>query len=243
MLVAPEAALGLWQADQGDRVAERPSAVGLGEDRGTTKIISGNVHALAPRIGEVSLWEADILVLQETKLTAHAIKDAREVARDAGWTFLHGQPCRPTTRTSKRAGAPSSTSATEANSGGVATMIKKPRRDLGHKLDARELTLHQTGRWNKTTTALKKGKGILTTAGFYGISGTISCPRVRKQNEILLSQAIDLMISAGDQPYILIGDFNVIPEMSPAIAAAINAGLAVDVGHTFAPDTEVGDDG
>ncbi len=208
-----------------------------------TSIISANVHALAPRIGEVSQWDADILLLQETKLAAHSIKDAAEVAKEAGWTLLHGRPCRVPTRKNKQCRSTENGAATEANSGGVAAMVKKPRRDLGHKLTDEESALHDTGRWTKATTAVNKGNGVLTTACVYGVSGANSCKRAHKHNEIRLAQAIKLLIEAGDQPYILMGDFNVTPNSSPAVVAAVNAGLAIDIGHLFSERVDVDEHG
>ncbi len=202
--------------------------------RGTTVIISGNIHALGPRIGEISEWEADVLLLQETKLAAHAIKDASAVAREAGWSLIHGRPCSPGTRMSNKAGPRVPTMMTEANSGGVAAMVRKPRRDLGLELTQDEAALHASGRWAKACTTLGRGRGILTTTTIYGISGANSSPKAMKHNEILLSQAISLLLKAGDQPYIIMGDINVEPEASPSISAAVDSGLLVDVGHLFA---------
>ncbi len=221
----------------------------LDEPRGSdqrddyTSIISANIHALGPRIGEVSQWDADILLLQETKLAAHSIKDAAEVAKQAGWTLLHGRPCRVSTRRDRKNGSNGNGAATEANSGGVATMVRKPRRDLGHKMTEEEAALHDTGRWTKATTAVNRGGGVLTTACVYGVSGANSCKRAHKHNEVLLAQAIKLLIEAGDQPYILMGDFNVTPSLSPAITAAVNAGLAIDIGHLFSEQVDVDDNG
>ncbi len=145
-------------------------------------LISANVHALAPRIGDISEWDADIVLLQETKLAAHSIKDAVEVAKQAGWTFRHGRPCQVLTRKKAKPKARSDTSApTEANSSGVAAMIRKPRRDLEHELNDKEKALYDTRRWTKATTAMAKGKGALTSATYYGISGANSCPRTRAE--------------------------------------------------------------
>ncbi len=244
LLDSPNAAPPPLGLERMGNAPDQPAATGRpAREDGVTTIISGNIHSLATRIGEISQWEADLVVLQETKLTAHAIKDAAQVAKEAGWTLNHGQPCRTIKRVSKGAGPSTYSAATEANSGGVATMLRKPRRDLGHKLEGKEVSLHQTGRWTRTTAALKHNGGVLTVAGVYGVSGANSCLRARKQNEAVLSQAIDLMIEAGNQPYVLMGDVNITPELSPAIVAAVNAGLIIDVGHTLAERTEEGEDG
>ncbi len=38
-------------------------------------VITANIHSLGNRAEEVMGWDADVVLLQETKLTAHAIKD------------------------------------------------------------------------------------------------------------------------------------------------------------------------
>ncbi len=84
-------------------------------------IISANVHALAPRAEVLAQWDADIVVVQETKLAAHAIRDVRTVLKGSGWDFFHGKPCSPPRA---RGGEGRTSAATEANSGGVAVMLK-----------------------------------------------------------------------------------------------------------------------
>ncbi len=234
---------GCAQTPQDARDGRQALGGGADRERGTTVIISGNIHALGPRVGEISNWEADVLLLQETKLAAHAIKDASAVARDAGWTLIHGRPCSPGTRTTHRDGPRVPTKMTEANSGGVAAMVRKPRRDLALEFTQDEAALHATGRWTKVCTTIGQGRGILTTATIYGISGANSSPKAMKHNEILLSQAISLLIKAGDQPYIIMGDINVEPEASPAVSAAVDSGLLVDVGHLFASKTGIDEQG
>ena len=61
--------------------------------------------------------------------------------------------------------------------------------------------------------------------------------RKKKLNEEILSGAILKAIRAGTNPYLLCGDVNINPEDSPAIKAAVDAGLLVDVGHAWAWET------
>ncbi len=247
MLRPSETASGMW-VDTAGRESDhpttdrQPSSHGaqrhFGTDSEKTSIISANIRALSPRLAEIVEWEADILLLQETKLAAHSIKDAAEVAKAANWTLVHEHPCKVSKKTKKGHHSHANTAATEANSGGVAAMIKAPRKDLGLPLTDEEAELHATGRWTRATTSLRGGKRALTTATYYGISGSNSCQRKSKRNEMLIAQAIDLLIKAGDQPYILMGDFNVEPSQSAAIMAAVDMGLMFDLGHMFAEKVE-----
>ncbi len=64
-------------------------------DAGTMlSVITANVHSLNHRVEEVMAWDADVVLLQETKLTAHAIKDVQGVVKRDGWTMVHGKPAR-----------------------------------------------------------------------------------------------------------------------------------------------------
>ncbi len=52
------------------------------------KLITGNVWSLACRAQRVAKWDADIVALQETKLTAAAIAEVRPVfteEKEEGW--------------------------------------------------------------------------------------------------------------------------------------------------------------
>ena len=77
----------------------------------------------------------------------------------------------------------------------------------------------------------------MTVASYYGISGSTCDERKSNLNELLLSKAIQKLAEA-ENPYILCGDFNVNPEDYPTIVAAVNSGLVIDVGHTWAPCDE-----
>jgi exonuclease III len=199
-----------------------------GPSRNYLNVVTANIHSLSSRVEEVAAWDADIVLLQETKLAAHAIKDSSEVARDHGWRLVHGKPCSAPNKAGSKVKA-----AAEANSGGVAAMVRRPRRVIAHQLDKQAADLHDTARWLEVRTACGGGR-CLTTSTMYGISGSNSNPRRMKQNEALLSDALARLIDADDDPYLLMGDLNVTPETSPTIAAAVDAGLVIDVGHLWA---------
>ncbi len=196
-------------------------------------VLTANVHALGPRTEVVAQWDSDIVLMQETKLAPHAIRDATTIMKNHGWTFLHGRPCRPP---KVRKGAGRTAAPTEATSGGVAAMVKKPSMPIDPLRCGTDRILYDSGRWMEVRTPIKGGSCCLNTACFYGVAGANSYPAKHKQNEQLLARAVKRAIDFKDEPYLLVGDLNVEPESSPSVAAAIEAGLLVDVGHTWAEE-------
>ena len=88
-------------------------------------VILANVHSLRPRAEVVASWEADITVLQETKLAPHAIGQSAAAMKPQGWSIKHGKPCQ---HQAKRKNVVVTNAANEANSGGVAVLTKQPLR-------------------------------------------------------------------------------------------------------------------
>ncbi len=196
-------------------------------------VITANVHSLNHRVEEVMTWDADVVLLQETKLTAHAIKDIQGVVKREGWTMVHGKPCPPgvggagqrKTRTS---------AVTEANRGGVAALVRAPKKPIAHPFNKHAQDLVESARWQRVKIPLAHGARCLTASTVYGISGANDDARKKRQNEDLIAAAINDALDAGDDPYLICGDANVDPEDSPSIAAAVEAGLLVDIGHAWA---------
>ncbi len=204
-----------------------------GPENSLFEVLTANVHSLGPRTEVVAQWDSDIVLMQETKLAPHAIRDATTIMKNHGWTFLHGRPCRPpkVRKDAGRTAAP-----TEATSGGVAAMVKRPSRPIDPQKCDTDRILYDSGRWMEIRTPIRGGSCCLVTACFYGIAGASSYPAKHRQNEQLLARAVKRAIDSKDEPYLLVGDFNVEPESSPSVAAAIEAGLLVDVGHTWAEE-------
>ena len=203
------------------------------------KVVSANVHAMRPRAEIIKSWDADIIAVQETKLAPHAIGEVSKIIKDDDWIISHGKPCQqqgPRKNTSR------THAATEATSGGVAILTKTPKRPIIKDLAKEEPILHDSGRWTEVKVPITGGAKILTVASFYGISGASSDDRKKALNENLITAAVKRALLAGNEPYLLCGDFNIEPEASPAIAAAVELGLIIDIGHEWAPVTDVEDD-
>ena len=124
-----------------------------------------------------------------------------------------------------------------ANGGGL-TSVKGPRKSLQPDKDTTDTELYQSGRWQEIKYPIGKTRSYLTVANYYGCSGANNDIKTRTENEILLAPAIQRAIEANKEPYILVGDCNIDPSESPAIAAAVEAGLLVDVAYAAAPNCE-----
>ncbi len=142
-------------------------------------VITANVLALNPRIEEVLAWDAHLLLLQETKLTAHAMKDVQGVVRREGWTMVHGKPCPPGKRAVNNKRRRTS-AANEATRGGVAALIKGHKKPIAHPFSKSSQDLVETARWQRVKVPMAHGARCLTASTLYGISGAAT--DARKKN-------------------------------------------------------------
>ncbi len=179
-------------ADDGDD----DDAVTTADDRQLFSIITGTIHADAPRMEKIALWKCDLAFLQETKLAPHAIQNARQEVEPHGWTLVHGKPCQPPRQ---REGV-AVEAAKEANRGGVGALVKLPRRPLKQDAATEQSELYDTGRWQELAVPLWAGVDTFTCANYYGISGASSDSKTWIDNEALLSRAVERLVAAGDAP-------------------------------------------
>ena len=97
-----------------------------------------------------------------------------------------------------------------------------------HQLDSELLALQQSGRWAGTALYYGDGTDVVVVANFYGLPDSSSNGTSKRSNE-MLRKALSRAASFRSTPYILLGDLNVDPLDSNAVATAIGAGLMLDV--------------
>jgi exonuclease III len=199
------------------------------------RLITANIHALQPRAEEVALWDADVIAVQETKLAAHAIRDMTDLMKDNHWRFVHGKPCAPSGSWKSRR---RTKAATEANRGGVGIMIKDHLRPIATRGETQGMEVHACGRWAEVKIPLPGINTVLTVVSYYGVSGANSDPKRMAENETHLAEVICRALEAEDAPYLIMGDINVDPEMSAAVASAVDQGCLVDIGHEWAEQVQ-----
>ena len=200
---------------------DRPKMAGL------LKMITANVFALRPKAKVVAAWDADVILLQETKLAASVIADVREDFEEQGKSFHHGKPCKAGTRSSEVYAS----SAKQATKGGVAMALRRPRTSVNIKETTVAKELKSTGRWNEVVVPAGADTTHIGFGNVYGHSRASSDARCYRENETLLARAITRPIEFGDVPYVIAGDININPACSETVAAAVEAGILSDIGY------------
>ncbi len=195
-------------------------------DKGHITIITANVGALKPKAAVVADWQADILLLQETKLTAAALAEVRAIFKRRGKAIHHGTPCKPMVRKAAKVAS----AAKEAAQGGVAAILTGPRTATPSPTTALTQELRATARWEEIIVPTTASSIHMAAATIYGVSGAGQNPRNYKENEAILAKAVLRVIEMGDVPYVLMGDVNINPVDSEVLAGAIEAGVLVDIG-------------
>ena len=176
----------------------------MSEESEEISIISANIHSLRPRAAIIAGWDADVILVQETKSAPHAIAQIAATLKGRHWQILHGKPCAPQ---AYRKNAKHTQAASEANSGGVAIFPKKPMRLVNEDQASLDPILHDTGRWVEGKVPTRGHTKCLTIPNVYGISGASSDDKKKNLNEKILEQAIKRAIKADSTPYLLCGDF------------------------------------
>ena len=69
---------------------------------------------------------------------------------------------------------------------------------------------------------------------YYGISGAASSPEAMAENERLLALVLEDAALLAGTPTLLLGDFNVPPDRSAVLGAALGGGGWVDLHHAWA---------
>ena len=94
--------------------------------------------------------------------------------------------------------------------------------------------LYNTTRWAESIVPINKGDEYFYHASYHGQPGS-SCIDSREfvYNEQLISKMLLRGSSKGDHPYVINCDLNINPYSSPAINAAIKAGMWIDVSQRF----------
>ncbi len=189
-------------------------------------LITANVAALRPKVEVIAHWNADVLLLQETKVSPATVGTIRSIFRKQGKELHHGLLCKAPERRSRKVAA----ACKEAARGGVAAVITSPRAAIPVAPTQLVKDLRATGRWEEVLVPASGATTHLGAATIYGVSGASKETRCYRENEAILSKAIRRVIEMGDVPYVLMGDINIDPSESEAVASAVEAGVLIDVG-------------
>ena len=149
------------------------------KDNSVIKILSANVNAARAKAPTLARWEADITLLQETKLFAGAILEVRSKVASMYKHFIHGKPGTPIEKMSNVYGSAVHDSA----QGGVAVAITKPRSPIKQAPSLLASERRSTGRWEEVFVPATKSTSHLAVANIYKVAKASNDNRSYKENE------------------------------------------------------------
>ena len=179
-----------------------------------------NVTSYLRHADYIETFDADIIALQEVRLTIDGQRIAGDNAWENGWNPIWGrpQPIRRGTRAS----------VLDAKQGGVGFLSSSAHLSTHTPRTAVGDELFQSGRWMGITVRVHGTPGFVHVISFYGVSGANEGGDAMDSNEALIQQMIAESLSLGDSPVVICGDFNVLLQKSPALMAAVGAGHLID---------------
>ena len=171
--------------------------------------------------------QADMLAVQESRLTLDGQILVKESLADTSWTPLFGKP-QPI-----RKGTVKST--TDAKQGGVMSMLQKGHRSTATPRGELGQALFETGRWEASTTCIDGTDTLLHTQNVYGYPGANEGGQAMMDNENFFADVFDFAGSLGDDvPVVVIGDFNIRLEQSHVLCQLIASHKWVECGSLLA---------
>jgi hypothetical protein len=145
-------------------------------------VLTANVNSLRPKASVVAGWQADVVLLQETKVSAATVGSVRTTLAEGGKKLHHGLLCKAAERRTTR----TASSARGAIRGGVAAITSTPRDAVQADPSPVAKDLRATGRWEEIFVPTSNAATHLGTAVVYGVSGAGQNSRCYRENEALL---------------------------------------------------------
>ena len=164
---------------------------------GPLRVAVSNVTALRPHCHTVFAWEADVVLLGETRLTATGQSVMARLAREAGWQSFWGAPLE------SRGGG-----IWDCPPGGTAVLVRQglPARQVMPPAkegeDSLATALWHSTRWCHVLVGLGTAATVLHAQAAYGVSGQPAL------NRAFWQQALDYAARHGAAPQLIGGDFN-----------------------------------
>ena len=178
---------------------------------------------------------ADILAVQETRLTAKGQCSESKALASLGYSVQWGAPC-PSICVNNKLNRKARLGSGQGKQGGVALVCKQGLGLSGVSRPVDAQHLFQTSRWVHAAVPLGKrgaaGKRFLHLVSFYNISGR-NTGYIKTQKERLLSKVFAHAASLGDQPVLICSDTNSSTANSAALKSALASGKWYDLGDYF----------
>ncbi|CAE8724944.1 unnamed protein product, partial [Polarella glacialis] len=169
---------------------------------------------------EVVRWQAKVIALQETRLSEASQIELSSALYEDGWSAIWGRPQQPQRR--KKSFVPAPWNATH---GGVGVSVRRgipvSRGPIDTPLKQR---LWDSGRCVHAMIAYGSGNAVLHVFSVYCFTGAHLHPDAMSKNETFLQDVFEAVAELGNVPVLIMGDFNVMPEQSEILQAAISTG-------------------
>ena len=195
--------------------------------RGGLRLVNANVTSLRAHADAVFRVEADVVALQEVRLTAAAQRAMRAQARPHGWDCFWGKALDSPT------GA-----VWGASQGGVGLLVRQGwpcKKGEVQEDDVLACTLWNSGRWLHVCLALGDGKATANLQVLYGVSGQPAL------NAELFSMVMEYQARLADTASIIAMDANFnldeVESYPTAVLVALARGDLVDLDKTLAVAT------
>ena len=179
---------------------------------------------------------ADILVVQETRLTSSGQRQNTIDLQSKGFNVLHGAPCQPIVFKKQGRSQVANKASHAGKQGGVAIFSKKVWPLIQCTRDVDITALHKKARWTHAAVPLGQtgalSKRFLHIINFYNLSGRDQ-GLIRTNRNRYLEKVFAHASRLGQQPVIICMDANTSINNSHCLSTAISSGLWTDLGSFF----------
>ena len=182
---------------------------------GPVHIVSANITSMHTYCQDVASWLADIIAVQETRLTLKGQQVMAGILRERGWGTLWGQPM-PAGSAGVWHSAPGGVGLLARSPWAMKLVVPAGDNELGQ-------SLWQSTRWMHAYVTTGDGKGGFNIQVVYGILGNA---RLGKE---LLTKVLEYSAGLGNAPSLIAADFN------------INLDRYDDLPHTLSASLTLGD--
>ena len=215
-----------------DGPLRRPWAeVRVGEARrpGPWRICAANVTSLPSNEGLLARIKADLIGVTETRLGELQQRAYSKRLANRGLTAVWGKPQPLRKRKGKRL------TYWSVAHGGVGLVVREGIPVRAAPRDSpRQQELWRTGRWLHALVGTGRGREVVNVIVYYGIPGAVGSPEAMAENERLLTLVLEEAALLAGAPTILLGDFNVPPDRSGILSAALASRDWVDLHQAWA---------
>ena len=188
--------------------------VGEAAHPGPLRLVTANVTSFLTQGDVISDFDADILCLQETRLSEFGQRDMSRKYEEQGWHRVWGRPQPPQSRTDTSF-QPGPWNATH---GGVGILVRGLVARNGNNDSDTRKWLWDTGRWMHAMV-----KDVMLVYGYIGASRN---REAMLKNEELLNAVLRVAAELGNVPILVAGDINIDTQASSALCAALATHLA-----------------